>query len=117
MKNIKTNYKLAILVPMVALLFTNCSKKNVVTVASDDKIIIKDLKDNEERLFVGQTQDQFQFLRAGDTIDVCCFNNLIYKKRRLFTNSSGRIGVSNKSLDIVAVRYVKESMLKEANQR
>ena len=105
---------------MATLLLNSCSnRKNVVIVTEPDKVVVQDTKDNQERLFVGQSADQFQFLRTGDTIEVHrfgIFSTLRYKNYRVFTNSQ-YLGVTDKSLDIASVRFVKQSMQTNEKQR
>lgn len=72
----KSNLKLNVLYPIIAgLLFVGCNsveyKKNVVVVPGKNKIVVKDVKDGQERIFfTNKSDNRFQYLNAGDTINV-----------------------------------------------
>jgi len=72
----KSNLKLNMLYPIIAgLLFTGCdlldNRENVVVVPGKNKIVVKDVKDGQERIFfTNKSDNRFQYLNAGDTINV-----------------------------------------------
>lgn len=114
MKDIKANYKLAFLIPTVALLLSGCSSRNrnIVTHASPNQIIIKDLEDGQERLFISPKDSLFQYLRVNDTVEIYVHGNArtkeAYMHRRIFTNSQN-LGVTDISLEKALLRSIKEN--------
>ena len=72
----KSNLKLNMLYPIIAcMLFAGCTiyedEKNVVVVPGKNKIVVKDVKDGQERIFfTNENDNRFQYLHAGDTVNV-----------------------------------------------
>lgn len=115
MKDIKVNYKLAFLIPTAALLLScNAKKSNVVICASPNQIIVKDLEDGQERLFIGPNDTYFQYLRTNDTVDIYIsrtdFGKAFaeYNGKRIFTNTQEH-GITNISLEKARLRFIKEN--------
>ena len=57
------------------MLFAGCTiyedEKNVVVVPGKNKIVVKDVKDGQERIFfTNELDNRFQYLHAGDTVNV-----------------------------------------------
>ncbi len=120
----KSNLKLNVLYPIIAcLLFAGCDfveyKKNVVVVPGKNKIVVKDVKDGQERIFFTNTLDnRFQYLNAGDTINVRKlrgFNNYNYYK--VLNDDNDAASVEKRDLHIAQEKFkfnsIKNAMLRD----
>ena len=93
------NYRKVLLYPITAaMLFTGCVRhKNVIENISDNKVLIKDIKDGKERIVVfrpGWQSSSFKNLKwsmVGDTVvvnETFCFDDDFYSQKRIIDESS-----------------------------
>lgn len=121
----KSNLKLNVLYTIIAcLLFAGCElferKKNVVVVPGKNKIVVKDVKDGQERIFfTNKSDNRFQYLNAGDTINVCkligCNNYNYYK---VLNDDNDAASVEKRDLHIAQEKFrfdsIKNKMLMDS---
>jgi hypothetical protein len=121
----KSNLKLNVLYPIIAcLLFAGCdlieNKKNVVVVPGKNKIVVKDVKDGQERIFfTNKLDNRFQYLNAGDTINVrklTRFDNYNYYK--VLNDDNDAASVDKRDLHIAQEKFkfdsIKNAMLMDS---
>jgi len=121
----KSNLKLNVLYPIIAcLLFAGCDlveyKKNVVVVPGKNKIVVKDVKDGNERIFfTNKLDNRFQYLHAGDTINVrkrIGYDNYNYYK--VLNDDNNAASVEKRDLHIAQEKFkfdsVKNKMLMDS---
>lgn len=122
----KSNLKLNVLYPIIAcLLFAGCdlieNKKNVVVVPGKNKIVVKDVKDGQERIFfTNKSDNRFQYLNVGDTINVCKrtgYDNYNYYK--VLNDDNNAASVDKRDLHIAQEKFkfdsIKNKMLMDNN--
>ena len=121
----KSNLKLNVLYPIIAcLLFVGCNsveyKKNVVVVPGKNKIVVKDVKDGNERIFfTNKLDNRFQYLHAGDTINVrkrIGYDNYNYYK--VLNDDNNVASVEKRDLHIAQEKFkfdsIKNAMLMDS---
>ncbi len=121
----KSNLKLNMLYPIIAgLLFTGCGfvecKDNVVVVPGKNKIIVKDVKDGQERIFfTNKSDNRFQGLNVGDTINVRRRRGYgDYDYYRVFDDDNKYIHIDVNDLHVVREKFrfdsIKNAMLRDS---
>lgn len=121
----KSNLKLNMLYPIIAgLLFTGCdlldNRENVVVVPGKNKIVVKDVKDGQERIFFTNNSDnRFQYLNAGDTINVrrrIGYGD--YDYYRVFDDDNKFLHIDVNDLHVVREKFrfdsIKNAMLRDS---
>lgn len=120
----KTNLKLNMLYPIIAgLLFTGCDfveyKDNVVVVPGKNKIIVKDVKDGQERIFfTNKSDNRFQGLNVGDTINVRRSKGYgDYNYYRVFDDDNEHVHIDVNDLHVAREKFrfdsIKNAMLRD----
>ena len=121
----KSNLKLNMLYPIIAcLLFAGCdlieNKKNVVVVPGKNKIVVKDVKDGQERIFfTNKSDNRFQYLNAGDTINVRRRKGYAnYDYYKMLNDDNNAASVEKRDLHIAQEKFrfdsIKSAMLRDS---
>ena len=111
------------LYPIIAcMLFAGCTiydgEKNVVVVPGKNKIVVKDVKDGRERLFFTNKNDnRFQYLHAGDTVNVWRKKGGNYYCDKIFNDDGKDAQIDSQYLRAANQRHqfdsIKNAMLRD----
>ena len=93
-------------------LIINENKKNVVVVPGKNKIVVKDVKDGQERIFfTNKSDNRFQYLHAGDTINVRKRKGYAdYDYYKVFDDDNNVASVEKRDLHIAQEKFKFDSI-------